>query len=287
MDKLIFDQEYPFASNFLKIGNHNLHYIDVGEAQHTIVMVHGNPTWSFYYRNLIKKLSKNYRVIAIDHLGCGLSDKPQDYDYCLENHIANLNILLRFLDITNYDLIVHDWGGAIGLGNAVINNMPPEKLILLNTAAFTSDYIPKRINLLKLPIIGPFMIKACNLFCLPATFMTTVRPLSKKVKKAYLHPYQNIRNRVAINAFVQDIPMSSKHRTYSLLKEIEDGLKKINGPKMILWGGKDFCFNDYFFTRWDEIYPDAQKVYFKDAGHYVLEDKNEECSQHILEFVNQ
>lgn len=276
---------YPFQSNFLQINGHNYHYIDEGEGE-PIILVHGNPTWSFYYRNLIKDLSKKYRVIAPDHIGCGLSDKPQDYKYTLENRIKDLGTLIKFLDLPKYSLLVHDWGGAIGFGHAVDHKDEIDKIIILNTAAYTSKRIPFTINLLKQKGIGPFLVKYFNAFCLPATFMTTNKKrLSETVKKGYLFPYQSPKDRIAISEFVQDIPLSKGHPSYQTLLEIEQKLPDLTGKKLILWGGKDFCFNDEFFSRWRMIYPDAAYVYYKNAGHYVIEDETEDTIKQINSFL--
>ena len=213
---------YPFKSNYFDINGSQYHYVDEGQGDKTIVMVHGNPTWSFYYRDIIKDLSKKYRVIAVDHFGCGLSDKPLDYEYTLENRISDLSKLISFLKLDKYSMIVHDWGGAIGFGHAVNNVESIEKMIILNTAAFRSKRIPFTINLCKLKHFGPFIVKYFNAFCYPATFMTTKRSLSPLEKKGYLFPYQGVGNREAISEFVQDIPLKEDHRSYNTLKEIEE-----------------------------------------------------------------
>lgn len=275
---------YPFKSNFLQIDDLNYNYVNEGEGD-PILMVHGNPTWSFYYRDLIKEFSSTHHVIVPDHIGCGLSSKPQDYEYTLDNHINNLVQLIKFLDLKNITLVVHDWGGAIGFG--VATRLPErfKKAVILNTGAFHLDRIPKRIALCKLPVIGPFIVKYLNAFAYPATFMTTVNSMPKNVKEGYLHPYQSFSDRKAVVEFVQDIPMNSSHRSYKTLKEIELKLKTLSFEKLILWGAKDFCFNDDFFVKWKEIYPDARHVYFKDAGHYVIEDKKDECIKEIRNFL--
>lgn len=105
-------EHFPFDSHFLKLGANKLHYIDEGEHEQVFILVHGNPTWSFYYRNIIKDLKKNYRVVAIDHMGCGLSDKPKGYNYTLEQRIQDLSSLLDHLQIKNFNMMVHDWGGG-------------------------------------------------------------------------------------------------------------------------------------------------------------------------------
>lgn len=279
-------KEYPFKSNFLDLDGKQYHFIDEGEGD-AIVMVHGNPTWSFYYRNLVKELSKNYRVIVPDHMGCGLSEKPQDYEYTLKNHVGNLNKLLKFLDVKNYSMVVHDWGGAIGFGHAVDHVDNINKMVILNTAAFRSKRIPFTIGLCKNKVFGSFITKYLNAFAYPATFMTTEKKLSSVAKEGYLYPYSNPKNRIAVAEFVRDIPMNESHRSYETLKSIEDKLPNLKGQKLILWGGRDFCFNDEFFTRWKEIYPTAFHKYYKDAGHYVIEDEKEDTLKQIQNFLGQ
>ncbi len=238
-------------------------------------MVHGNPTWSYYYRHLVALFSKTHRVIAIDHLGCGLSDKPQNYPYQLQNHMDNLEALLHQLEINSYSLIVHDWGGAIGLGVAGRNPDAVERLVILNTAAFRSQRIPWRIRLCRWPLIGPLLVRGLNGFAGPAVFMAVTRRLCSEVARAYLAPYDSWRNRVAVYGFVRDIPLAPAHPSYTTLLKVEEGLEVIAArgiPVLICWGGRDFCFNDHFYQEWRARFPMAECHYFKDAGHYVLED---------------
>ena len=129
---------YPFESNFLELEDGlKMHYIDEGEGE-VLLMLHGNPTWSFYYRNLIQSFQKKYRCIAPDHIGCGLSDKPQDYNYTLSTHIDNLEQLVNSLGLKDITLVMHDWGGSIGMGLAVRQPKLIKRLIIFNTAAFLS-----------------------------------------------------------------------------------------------------------------------------------------------------
>lgn len=278
------EKAYPFRSNFLQFGNHNLHYVDEGTGQ-PMLMLHGNPTWSFYYRNLIQTFSPKFRTIVPDHMGCGMSDKPQEYEYSLETHIQNAYRLIRFLDLKNIVLIVHDWGGAIGFG--LVTRYPElfDRIVILNTAAYPDADIPKRINLLRQGKFGEWLTRKFNLFAWPATFMTTEKKLPKAIKEAYLLPYDSWENRVAVARFVQDIPMEKEHKTYQTMAEIESKLHTLSHPKLILWGGKDFCFNQHFFERWLEIYPGASAHWYAKAGHYVLEDALEDVSGRIWEFV--
>lgn len=278
--------EYSFTSHFLDLESHKLHYIDEGEGP-VVVMVHGNPTWSYFYRNLIDALRVSHRVIALDHLGCGFSDKPADYNYCLAQHIQNLNVLLDSLGIDKYSMVVHDWGGAIGLGAALENIEVLEKMVLFNTAAFRSKRIPLRIRICKWPVIGEIIIRLFNGFAWPATFMAVKKKMNKEIANGFLFPYNNWHNRIAIHNFVADIPMSPSHPSYNTLLGIEEKLELLqerNIPMLFLWGGKDFCFNDSIYLEWKNRFPDANYMYFKDGGHYVLEDKKEQVIQLVRNF---
>lgn len=267
--------DYSFSSNYLELDGGRLHYIDEG-AGPVIVMVHGNPTWSYYFRHLIFLLRENYRIIAVDHMGCGLSDKPQDYSYCLAQHIGNLECLLTHLQIDRFSLVVHDWGGAIGMGCAVNHIDNIDKIVVMNTAAFRSTRIPLRIQLCRLPVVGEILVRMFNGFAWPAKFMAVKKKMVPEVAKAFLAPYNSWKNRVAVYRFVRDIPLEPTHRSYTTLVDIEKKLPLLRDsaiPLLIIWGGADFCFNDDFFEEWTNRFPDAEKHYFPDGGHYILEDK--------------
>lgn len=239
-------------------------------------MVHGNPTWSYYFRHLISLLSVNHRIIAIDHMGCGLSDKPQNYSYCLAQHIENLECLLTNLQIDRFSLVVHDWGGAIGIGCAVNHISSIEKIVVMNTAAFRSTRIPVRIQLCRLPVVGEIIVRFFNGFAWPAKFMAVKKKMARDVARAYLAPYNSWKNRVAVYGFVKDIPLHSHDKSYSTLVDIEKRLPLLRDaaiPLLIVWGGGDFCFNDDFFLEWKNRFPDAENYYYHDGGHYILEDK--------------
>lgn len=269
--------EYPFQSHYHTIGSHRIHYVDEGQGD-TIVMVHGNPSWSYYYRRLISLLAKEHRVIAIDHMGCGLSDKPQKYNYCLQNHIDNLHSLLQSLGVERFSLVVHDWGGAIGMGVAAKNPDLLTRAMVLNTAAFRSQRIPFRISVCRWPIIGEPLVRGLNGFAGPSVFMAVSRKMDKKVARAFLAPYDSWHNRVAVSAFVKDIPLTPAHPSYTSLLHVEQGLETLQArqlPMLICWGGKDFCFNKIFYDEWCERFPEAETHYFSESGHYILEDSFE------------
>lgn len=278
------NEMYPFKPNYLKTQGGKLHYVDSGRGE-VMLMLHGNPTWSFYYRNLVKEFQTDHRIIVPDHMGCGKSDKPQDYEYVLENHIKNVITLIDHLNIKSLTLVVHDWGGAIGFGLATRRPDLIKKIIILNTAAFTSDYIAPSINICKIPVLGERVIRHFNAFAWPATFMAVNKKMDKNIKKGYLYPYNNYKNRIATAKFVTDIPMNSKHKSYQTLLNIENNLDKVKCDKLILWGEKDFCFNDYFLQKWKKFYPEAKVKTFPEAGHYILEDATKEVIQEMRSFL--
>lgn len=287
--------EYPFIgytfdqpATETSEGPVQMHYVDEGTGP-VVVMLHGNPTWSFYYRNVIKHLTGlGYRCIVPDHVGCGLSDKPQDYPYTLKRRIEDVERLLDYLDIKSFSLIVHDWGGAIGCGLAGRRPEALDKLVLLNTAAFISKRIPMRIASIKVPLFGEAVIRGLNGFAGPAAVMSVKKPLSDTAKKGMLEPYRNWSDRVAVWNFVKDIPLRKGHPTYSTLAEVEANLSKLaDKPIQIVWGGKDFCFNMHFYRRWQKIFPKADLKLFPKHGHYVLEDGGEEVLDAIAKHLTQ
>jgi haloalkane dehalogenase len=278
--------QYPFAPQSFSVGPHRLSYIDEGEGL-PVVMIHGNPSWSYLYRNLIIELQGEYRCIAPDHLGCGFSDKPQDYPYRLQNHINNLEALLDNLQIERSIVVVHDWGGAIGMGWAGRHADRIAGLVVLNTAAFPSSRIPLRIAICRWPLLGAFLVRGLNGFARAATFMAVNRKMDKRVAAGFLAPYDSWYNRVAVHRFVQDIPMHRNHPSWQTLVRVEESLTNLaHKPMLICWGGRDFCFNRLFYDEWLRRFPHAQAHYYKDASHYVLEDAGLEIHKLLQPFLS-
>ncbi len=279
--------EYPFASHWLKIDGHQYHYLDEGQGQ-PLLMVHGNPTWSFAWRRLVKQLSKNYRVIAVDHIGCGLSDKPQDYSYTLETHVNNLKTLIQELDLQEITLFAHDWGGAIGMGAAVDLPERFQRFVLMNTAAFRSREIPFRIALCRIPLLGSWGVRGLNLFSGAAISMAVEKKdrMTDEVKKGFLGPYDSWKNRVAVHQFVKDIPLKSSHPSYQTLLHVEEGLQQFqNHPMLLIWGERDWCFTTNFLDEFERRFPSAESLRISDAGHYVFEDAHEVMLPCIEQFL--
>ena len=277
--------QYPFQSKSVTVDGYRMSFLDEGGGA-AVVMVHGNPSWSYLYRNLVTELKATHRCIVPDHLGCGLSDKPQEYPYRLQNHIDNLETLLDHLQIRRCVLVVHDWGGAIGMGWAGRHPDRVAGLVVLNTAAFLSRRIPFRIAVCRWPVLGPLLVRGLNGFAWPATFMAVQKKMEPDVASGFLFPYDCWRNRVAVLRFVQDIPLQENHPSFRTLAAVEDSLDRLRDkPLLLCWGGKDFCFNDHFYDQWRLCFPAAECHYFPDGGHYVLEDAFAEVMAVLIPFL--
>lgn len=267
---------YPFSPRRFDAGAGAMSYLDEGRGDEAVLMVHGNPTWSFFYRNVVLALRGRIRCIVPDHLGCGLSDKPQDYNYTLGNHVENLGRLIDSLNLKQVHLIVHDWGGPIGLGACLPRHGKLGKVVILNTAAFADTVIPWRIRFCRIPMIGELVVRGFNGFAWPATWMAVTKPLPESVRRGFLFPYDTWASRIATHRFVQDIPRGLGAPNDAALAKIESALPLLRErPVRIIWGGADFCFNQHYYDHWKTLLPNATADYLPEAGHYLLEDETE------------
>lgn len=278
---------YPFAPHWLDLPEGRMHYVDTGGSGPAVLLLHGNPSWSFLWRELILSLSaQGFRCVAPDHLGMGLSEKPDQF-FRLADRIGHIERLVDALGLDQFHLGVHDWGGAIGFGVAGRHPQRVGKLLVTNTAAFRSKNIPKRIALCRVPFLGDVIVRGFNGFAGPATFMAVRHPMSELVKAGFLFPYDSWSSRAAVARFVQDIPLDETHPSYATLLAVESGLEKLREkPMFVAWGGRDFCFDDTFFGEWRKRFPKAILRYHAEAGHYVLEDAGAALIPEIKAFLS-
>lgn len=278
---------YPFESHWLDLRGVRFHYLDEGQGE-PLLLVHGNPTWSFYWRELVKALRGKYRLIVPDHVGCGFSDKPQQYEYRLARHVENLGRLIDHLQLKELTLLAHDWGGAIGLGAAVAEPARFRRLILFNTAAFRSRRVPWRIRICRIPLFGEVAVRGLNAFARAALWMAVAKRerMTPQVRAGLLAPYNSWANRIAIHRFVKDIPIARSHPSYAALETIENGLTSLaNRPFMFIWGMQDWCFTPHFLERFLEFFPNADVHRLTDASHYVIEDAHEQIVPLVESFL--
>ncbi len=285
---------YPFQSHHLTVDGHRYHYVDEGTGD-PIICVHGNPTWSFYFRRLIRTFSDTHRVIAVDHIGCGLSDKPSDreYSYRLERRAADLEALIDHLELgDNLTFVMHDWGGMIGTAVALRRAESVKRLIYFNTAAFLmlpGKRLPFRLSVIRnIPPLAAVLVRGFNAFAGLATKMACTKRLPPDVAAAYVAPYDSWASRIATLRFVQDIPLSPGDPSYQLARWVDDNLYRFNEtPTLICWGLQDFVFDADFLREWKRRMPNAAVHEFPDAGHYVLEDAWDEIRPIVGRFLEQ
>jgi cis-3-alkyl-4-acyloxetan-2-one decarboxylase len=284
---------YPFTGRYLETRGLRLHYLDEGPREAPpVLMLHGNPTWSFYYRNLVLRLRERFRCIVPDHIGCGLSDKPaeESYDYRLQSRVEDLETLLSHLDLQQpISLVVHDWGGMIGCAWAVQNSESVAQLVIMNTAAFPlprDKRMPLALSLVRDTAFGAFLVRRFNAFSGIAARVGFKKPVSGEVRRAYSMPYDSPANRIATLKFVRDIPLTENDPSYGILINTAERLHLLaNKPCLIAWGEKDFVFDQPFLRKWLEYFPDADIHRYPDCGHYILEDGGSELIDTIGTFI--
>lgn len=273
-------------------GGHQLHLLDEGQGP-PVVMLHGNPSWSFYYRNLVEALSPEFRTIVPDHIGMGRSDKPTDaqYQYTLNRRVSDLEEVLNQCGISEkITLVMHDWGGMIGSTFATRHPERIARLIVLNTSGFglpSEKPFPWPLRLSRNTPLSSIFVRGLNGFVRGTAWIGTKQnPMPEDVKKGYLWPYDSWANRRAVHRFVQDIPLSPRDKTWPVLQEVEGRLELLKEkPMLIAFGLKDLVFDRHFLDGWIKRFPDAEVIRYEDASHYLLEDVGTDLIPKIQEFL--
>ena len=286
---------YPFTPKTFEVRpGLSMSYLDEGPRDgEVVVMLHGNPSWSYYWRNLVSGLSDKYRCIVPDHIGMGFSDKPDDstYDYTLQSRVDDVSALLRHLGITGpVTLAVHDWGGMIGFGWALSHAQQVKRLVITNTAAFplpAAKKMPWQLSLGRDSQFGAFIIRAFNAFSSGASYQGVETKMPADVRRAYVSPYNTWSNRISTLRFMQDIPLQPGDKAWPLVAEAGRRLPEFaDRPAFIGWGLQDFVFDKHFLADFRAALPNAEVTAFEDAGHYVLEDKQAILVPAIRKFLD-
>ena len=283
---------YPFKFHWLDTDAGRMHFLDERPPADrpvagTLLFVHGNPTWSFHWRKLIDALRSRFRCVAVDHVGCGLSDiAPRTLR--LKDRIKHLEALVDHLRLQRVALVAQDWGGAIGLGLLTQRPELADRILLFNTGAFPPPSVPWRIRACRLPLVGRIAVQGLNVFSRAALRMTmNRRRLEPAVAAGYLAPYASWKARRSVYDFVDDIPTATHQETWQLLADIESRLAMLaNRPAALVWGMRDWCFTPDCLEPFIAAWPQAQVHRLDDVGHWVVEDAPEETLRLATQFLD-
>ncbi len=291
-----FDGTWPYEPKWFHTRDGRMHYVDEGPRDGPpVVLVHGNPTWGYLYRNFIPPLVKaGYRVIVPDHLGFGRSDKPDVPElYRIPRHAERLEALLESLDLHDATVVPQDWGGPIGLAWAGLHSERVGRLFILNTFAhkLTSNYKPPlALTLFRTRVIGEFLVKGLNIFVRGFLFRQGVVKrdrLTRIVRQAYLAPHRTWSSRTAVLVFPREIPLTPDAHLSPYLAGVEDRMHLLKDrPVFVAWAMKDPVFTSNFIDEfWRRTFPHAEIMRLTDAGHYLQEDAHEEIVPALLRFL--
>lgn len=270
---------FPFESRFVEVMQHTIHYIDEGTGP-TLLLLHGNPTWSFLYRHLVPRLRDQFRCIALDYPGFGLSTADEGYDFLPASHGAVVEAFLRTLGIDTYTPVVQDWGGPIGLWVAGRHPKRVRGLVVGNTWAWPieGDVHFERFSDLMGGSVGAFAIRHMNAFVNVMIPMgCRRRKLSPPEMDAYRLPFPTWEERRRTWIFPREIRGSG-----AFLAQVEAGLAHLRDkPALLTWGDRDIAFKDKERVRFERMLPRHRTVALPGSGHYIQEDAPDEMVQAI------
>jgi cis-3-alkyl-4-acyloxetan-2-one decarboxylase len=271
---------------------HATHSSGAPAASPTIVFVHGNPSSKWLWRHLIDAVDGQFRCVAVDHIGMGDSDKPRadQYDFHFEQRVDDLSACLRALKVDgDVILVVHDWGGVIGLRWAQQNPERVAKLVISNTAAFplmAHKRLPKEIAFVRNTRLGAWVCQYLNGFQRGAIWKGVVNRLSRTAREGYLRAHRNGAECEAIVRFVKDIPIKPTDRGHDKLVSLHQFMPQLaNKPVLLPWGLQDFVFDEDYLREFERLLPNAKAIRYPHAGHWLTEDVHAELCAPFVEFV--
>ena len=274
---------YPFGSHYVDVGPGRMHYVDEG-AGPIVVLVHGTPTWSFLYRDVIRALARDHRVIAPDHLGFGLSDRPAEWSYRPEDHARNLEVLIERLELRDVTLAVHDFGGPIGLSYALAHPANVRGLVLFNTWLWSLEGTPaERLSRVMSSAFGHLLYTRFNISprVLVKAAFGDKRKLTAAVHRHYIDAFPTAAERHAPWVLAREL-IGSSDWYESLWQRVDVLAAK---PALLLWGMKDPAFGPDALARWKQALPGARTIEFPESGHFVQEEAPAEAANEIARFV--
>ena len=280
-----FAGSFPFEARYVSVGDVRLHYVDEGPPDAPpLLMLHGNPTWSYLYRRPIAALAeRGHRCVAFDHMGFGRSDKPSQLRrYGLQEHVDNALALIDALDLRDFVLVAHDWGGPIGLGAALERRDRLRGMVLMNTWAWElPSFLPPFLREFRTEGLGEILGLGGNLLVESIPGGMCDRETDPVMMDAYRAPFPSYWSRVGPLAFQRDIPLSERDRSAPVMAAIHARLAELEVPTTLVWGMRDRVFQPVFLDQWREIYPQASVVALDAASHYLVEDDPDAVTEAI------
>jgi pimeloyl-ACP methyl ester carboxylesterase len=287
-------QHFPFASRFITVNGHRMHYVDEGEGD-PVLLLHGNPTWSFLYRKFIPPIKvAGYRVIVPDHIGFGLSERPpREHDFSLENHIANLAEFVRRLALKRLTVVCQDWGGPMGLACAILDPGSFKALVVMNTwawpepSSFHSAVFPWRM--MHAPVIAPYLFQRRNILVERGLYLSVVHRerFMAEALPAYRYVMPDYDSRLLTRVFPRLIPLHHAARSATTMHWLEQSLAKTDLPALIVWGKEEIVFPEGCAQRFKKLLPHAKGPFWVTGSHFLQEDSPQEICDHILNFLHE
>ncbi|MDP9387938.1 MAG: alpha/beta fold hydrolase [Actinomycetota bacterium] len=271
-------QLFPYESRFVDLDGCRLHYVDEGEGP-VLLLLHGNPTWSFLYRRVIARLRHRFRCVALDYPGFGLSSAPPGYRFTPVEHAGVVERFVAELGLDSFTPVLHDWGGPIGLAVASRHPERVRALVIANTFAWPvdGDRHFEWFSRIMGGDVGRIAIRRMNAFVNVVIPAGTSRRLSRPEMVHYRRPFPTPDARMPTYVFQREIMAS---RTF--LAEVEAGLSQLaHLPALIAWGGRDVAFRHAERHRLEAAFPRHHSAVFERAGHYLQEDAPEELASEI------
>ena len=294
-----FGGTYPFEPKYMTVFGKKLHYIDEKPKDNPdaepVVMIHGNPTWSYLYRNFVPPLvDAGYRCFAPDHLGYGKSEKSLDRnEFVLKRKIEYFSEMMDQMDLNNVTLVMQDWGGSIGLGYAVEHPERIKRLIIMSTWAFVfpedvpEESLPQLLKMCREPEVGETMLLAYNVFIEGFLPLSIVRKekITPDLMAAYRAPFPDYNSRIPTMA-IQDVPLRKDQVSYPTMQAVQEKLNVLNVPTCFIWGEDDHVFPaETFLPLWQGTYPHGETHMIPRADHFLQEDAPEEICEIIVDFL--
>jgi cis-3-alkyl-4-acyloxetan-2-one decarboxylase len=285
-----FEGTFPFAPHYFRVNGFDMHFIDEGKGE-PLVFLHGDPTWGYLWRKMVAPLSRNHRCIVPDQMGMGKSGNPREPNpYRLRHHVANLEALLLGLDLSNLTLVLHDWGGPVGLDVAARHRSRIKRLVLMNTWAFApwpGGPLPRLLDIIRSARGEKFVLEK-NGYLGPALKGTTYHAerITPTVLAAYSAPFPTPESRLALLCWSRDIPLEERDPSYADMKRIESTLPECADiPTLLIWGMRDPVLPPSVLKMWQEKLPCATTVEIEDASHFLQEDASEQILTSIEDFL--